>query len=524
MMTKKAVLYARYSSQNQREESIGRQIEKIEQFCKQNNLEIIEEYIDEGQSGTTDKRDSFQKMMEDAIYSDWDYIIVYKLDRLSRNVSDAMHYKKQLNNYGIRILSVIEDFDESTPEGGFFNLVTMGISEFYSKNLAREAFAGLMQNAKRAMHTGGSPPLGYDYDKMTLKFKVNDHEAKAVKIIFEMTLQGKSYAEIARYLNSKGYLNKFGNQFKGFFTDTLKNRKYIGEYVYNRVASKSITGTRNSQKTKSENNIVRIPNAFQAIIDNETFEKVQKLMRERIHKNKRNGPPSKYLLSGLIVCEHCGYKVSGNISYSGRNKRARIAYRCKTKKREGVCKLKDINTKYLDRFVIQEILKMLKKENAGLIKKEINSQLKALKLKLNENIEELEKMIEENDKIIKVIANKIASSSRSVDKLLTEQMQEISKENDELKIKIREQIHDKQNINNVLVKDVQAKQSYFKRQIQTKGKMRKIVIHNLVHEIIQGNREIKLIFTLNPYIPYSLNSDLLREVVIDRDKLARNNF
>ncbi|MDC7243685.1 MAG: recombinase family protein, partial [Sphaerochaetaceae bacterium] len=153
MIKKKAVGYARYSSTNQREESIVRQIESIREFCEKNNLDLIEEYIDEAQSATTDRRDNFQRMMDDAMFGDWDFIVVYKMDRLSRNVADAMHYKKKLSKVGIRLLSVIEDFDETTPEGGFFNLITLGISEFYVKNLAREAFAGQMQNAKRAMAT-----------------------------------------------------------------------------------------------------------------------------------------------------------------------------------------------------------------------------------------------------------------------------------------------------------------------------------------------------------------------------------
>jgi len=213
MIRKRGVAYCRYSSVAQREESIHRQLDEIKKYCKTNKIELVDQYIDEAQTGTNDRRENFQLMMEDALMSDWDFVVVYKNDRLSRSVSDSFHYKKVLNKLGIRILSVIEDFDETTPEGGFFNLITMGISEFYVKNLARESFAGLMQNARRAMSTGGTPPLGFDINKQK-EYVINEHEAKAVKLIFEMAVKEKSYASIARKLNDLGYRSKFGLPFK----------------------------------------------------------------------------------------------------------------------------------------------------------------------------------------------------------------------------------------------------------------------------------------------------------------------
>lgn len=86
-------------------------------YCEQNNLELIEEYIDEAQSATTDRHNHFQKMMSDVMITDWDFIVVYKMDFISRSVADAMHYKKKLSKRDIRVLGVIEDLDETTPEG-----------------------------------------------------------------------------------------------------------------------------------------------------------------------------------------------------------------------------------------------------------------------------------------------------------------------------------------------------------------------------------------------------------------------
>lgn len=113
-MRKKVVCYARFSSSKQREESITIQLEKIAEYCRNHNLEVVNQYIDEAQSGTNDRRINFQKMIKNAEAREWDYIVVYKMDRFSRSVSDALHYQKILQGYGIDILSVIEDFDNET--------------------------------------------------------------------------------------------------------------------------------------------------------------------------------------------------------------------------------------------------------------------------------------------------------------------------------------------------------------------------------------------------------------------------
>jgi site-specific DNA recombinase len=192
-----------FSNTKQREESIMHKLDKVREYCLKNGFELVEEYIDEAQSATTDKRIRFQEMINDAEFADWRYIVVYKFDRLSRNVSDAFHYKKHLLKLGKQIISVIEDFDSNTLEGGFFNLISMGMSEFYVNNMRREIIAGLMQNARSARATGGISPLGYGYGKDQKHFVI-EHEAEAVRLIFQMVADGYSYKDIAKTLNEKG--------------------------------------------------------------------------------------------------------------------------------------------------------------------------------------------------------------------------------------------------------------------------------------------------------------------------------
>src|SRR5699024_7570062 len=161
---KKAVAYARFSSDNQREESISAQIRAINEYAKNNNILMINTYIDEARSATTDDRPQFQRMIKDSANKSFDYVIVHKLDRFSRDRYDSAIYKRTLKNNGIRVLSVLENLD-SSPESIILESVLEGMSEYYSKNLAREVKKGMKENALKCKFNGGTPPLGYDINK-----------------------------------------------------------------------------------------------------------------------------------------------------------------------------------------------------------------------------------------------------------------------------------------------------------------------------------------------------------------------
>ena len=431
-MTKKVVCYARFSSSKQREESITIQLEKITEYCRNHNLEIVAQYIDEAQSGTNDRRTNFQKMIKEAEPREWDYVVVYKMDRFSRSVSDALHYQKILQGYGVEILSVIEDFDNETPEGGFFNLITMGMSQLYVQNLRRSVMAGLHQNAKRGIATGGIPPLGYNFNgEKTLV--INENEAETVKIIFEMAAAGNSYATIAKRLNEEGRTTKIGNPFQTSFTEILKNRKYTGEYVYNRSIAKSQDGKRNHHKNKAEFEIIRIPNAHPRIIDQDTFVKVQELLRRRVIR--RGGQPrlvSKYLLSSRIRCGICGKAFFGDFTYSGRNKTPRFRYVCGSKS-SIPCSQKDLNMGSLDNFV-KDFLKRYM-FNTSYSKKWLEITKKKLtefKENSKEKLKKLRNEIEEKEKAIKMLVQKVGGTKRNTERLIIDEIRNLDLEQSNL--------------------------------------------------------------------------------------------
>ncbi len=349
----RAVIYARYSSDNQRSESIDAQVNAIEVFAKQNKLKIVNKYIDEAKSATSDNRPAFQRMIADSKKGLFDYIIVHKLDRFSRDRYDSAIYKKKLKDNKVRLLSVVERLDDS-PESILLESLIEGMSEYYSKNLAREVMKGLMENAKSCRHTGGKPPFGFDVDR-DKNYIINDHEAVAVKKIFELYSTNYSYPEIILWLDNNKYKTKYNKPFTRTSLNTLlQNEKYIGTYIYKRTTQTKFNGIR-VDVVNDENDMIRIEDGIPAIVDKGTFDIVQEKMNENklAQKSKRNTTAKQnYLLSGVLFCGECGSPMTGKSSRNGRNKALHVTYTCSKRKKTGECSKKDVNKERFENEVL----------------------------------------------------------------------------------------------------------------------------------------------------------------------------
>ena len=414
-----AVAYARYSSDKQQESSITVQIGAIRKFCVSHKIHLLNEYIDEAQTGTNANRKDFQQMITDARERKFQFIIVHRMDRWARNVDDARYYKKYLAKYGVKIISAIEEFDD-TPEGEFFELMSMGMAELYSKKLAREAAAGKIANAREGKVHGGTPLLGYKVKNK--KYVIEEKETEAVKIIFDMAAKGIGYFMIRDYLNANGFRHSDGRLFTACFHDILTNRKYIGEYVYNRSVSKDIEGKRNNHKNKPESEIIRLQGGIPRIIDDITFYKVQEIISKRAKSHSFPRENRKRLLSGIIRCGICGRAVVGS-SYTGRFNIRYKSYKCNSR---GQCDGKSINADYLEDYIynliynslfapdnislLEELIKIayIKSfENLQKRQDDINTNIRELKAYIQSSIERLK--ADEAKPIQKYIEDEIAS-------------------------------------------------------------------------------------------------------------------
>ena len=347
----KVALYARFSSDNQRSESIDAQIRAMTAYCEQHHYEIVKTYIDEAKSATTDRRPAFQQMIHDSSSRIFNILLVHKLDRFARNRYDSAVYKRELKKNGVMVYSVLENLD-SSPESIMMEAVLEGMSEYYSQNLAREVMKGMRETALQCRHTGGKPPLGYDVDPVTKKLVINPEEADTVKLIFSMYSRGYGYSPIIDKLHELGRKTKNGNNFqKNSLYSILSNPKYQGMYVYNRASAKNSVGTRNTHLYKDDEDIIFVEGGCPQIVDPATFTKVQDIITARKHAGLRNTSKMCYMLSGKVFCRECGRSMVGNMRHSGSSHALYVTYRCLTRK--NLCHNKEINREYLDRYVVR---------------------------------------------------------------------------------------------------------------------------------------------------------------------------
>lgn len=350
---KRTAIYARYSSDNQRAESIDEQIRACRYYAQQTGLyDIVAVYKDEALSGykNAHKRDGFAQLMADAEAGKFEAVMVYELSRFSRNGSDTIVNTEKLARLGIEFVSVREKLDQ-TPEGRMMMFVITGMNEYYSANLAIETMRGLKENAYQAKHTGGIPPLGYDLDSNG-HYIINPEEAAAVRLIFDMYLEGNGYTAICDELNRMGYRTKRGTMFvRNSMYDLLRNEKYTGSFIYNHMA-KAKNGKRNRHAYKSDSEVIRVENAFPAIISKEEYRKVLKLMEQNKRKGARNAAVHDYLLSGKVYCGHCGKSMYGETRY--RKEYSYSYYSCNGHKSK-ICGKHSIRCDKLEAEVIRQL-------------------------------------------------------------------------------------------------------------------------------------------------------------------------
>lgn len=390
----KVALYARFSSDNQRSESIDAQIRAMEAYCKQHSFVIVERYIDEAKSATTDRRPAFQQMIADSSARTFNIVLVHKLDRFARNRYDSAIYKRELKKNGVNVYSVLENLDDS-PESIMLESVLVGLSEYFSKNLARECMKGLRENALKCKHTGGKPPLGYDIDPETKLLVINEEEADTVRIIFDMCSRGYGYSAILDRLHELGRKTKSGGEFlKNSLYGILSNPKYQGMYVFNRSSAKDATGRRNTHLYKDDEDIIFIDGGCPQIIDSDTYLKVQSIITERKHTGGRANARENYLLSGKVYCHECGKAMVGNSRYSGRNKRLYVTYRCPSRKY--ACSNKEINRDYLESYVVNLIEReILNTRSLKRICREIEKYAETVQIPAESHVERERREIDE---------------------------------------------------------------------------------------------------------------------------------
>ena len=285
-----AYAYARFSSDNQREESIDAQLRAIREYCEREGIVLLRSFTDSAFSARTAKRPGFQELFGFIKEHPADMLVVHKLDRFARNRADAAFYKGKLREAGMRLVSVLEPMDEA-PESIILEGVLESINEYYSANLSRETKKGLKENLLNGVRNGGPCPAGYIIENQHL---IPNADAAKVTMMFEMYAEGKSYGEIEKAT--------------GWKKTTLR-------YM---LTNETYTGALGKGDEKHEG-------VHAALVDAKTWEQCQRRMKNS-RMNAANRAKHDYLLSGLCVCGKCGKNMSGISSSTGH-----LYYYCRTK-------------------------------------------------------------------------------------------------------------------------------------------------------------------------------------------------
>ena len=338
-LNENCVIYARYSSHNQKDMSIEQQVSLGRSMAADLGLTVIDIYADRAISGRSDQRPEFQRMMKDAERGGFRYVISWKSSRIGRNMLEAMINEARLGDLGIRLLYVEEDFEDNAA-GRFAARTMMNVNQFYSESMSEDIIRGLHSNAERCQ-VNGSLPLGYIRGPDG-RFAIDEDEAVIVREVFRRVSEGEKYSDIARSLNERGLRTSRGSLFnKNSIPWILKNERYRGVYIYSGV---------------------RIEGGVPRIVDDGLFYKAQE-----VAKMKSQGPKGRhnafgdYLLTGKLFCGECKSPMRG---VSGTSKTGAIHhyYRC-NHKHDPDCKKKPVRRDVIERTVAQGIRDYILKDD-----------------------------------------------------------------------------------------------------------------------------------------------------------------
>ena len=377
----KGVIYARYSSDNQREESIEGQLRECKEYAERNDIMILGTYIDRALSAKTDNRPEFQHMIKDSAKGLFDVVLVWKLDRFARNRYDSARYKNILKKNGVKVISARENISEGS-EGIILESMLEGYAEYYSAELSEKVIRGLTDNALKCKYNGGTVPMGYYIDEQQY-YQIDPKTAPVVLEMFTRYSEGATMKELVNLLNSRGMRSIRGGKITlNIMNHLLKNRRYMGEYSYRDVVKED---------------------GIPAIVPKDLFERVQ----ERLAKNKkapaRHKAEDNYLLTTKLYCGKCGSFMVGESGTSHTMKVHRY-YRCVNTKKKKLCNKKAVKKDWIEDLVVSYTMKAIMNDE---VMERLIDTLMELQKRESTDLPLLKKQLAETEKGINNMLNAI---------------------------------------------------------------------------------------------------------------------
>lgn len=374
---KTAVIYARYSSERQTEQSIEGQLRVCNEYAKNNDILVVDTYIDRAMTGTNDNRTDFQRMLRDSCKKAWDIVLVYKLDRFSRNKYEMAMHKKQLKDNGIKLVSAMENIPD-TPEGIILESLLEGMAEYYSAELSQKVKRGMNETRQKGNFTGGR--LLYGYKKDGSKIVIDEDRAKIVKRIYQEYLAGRFIKDIIKELTDEGIFEKDKSFPKNTVYNILKNNKYSGKYDFRGQIFENI---------------------YPQIIPDELFKQVRQ--KEEENKYGKHTVDVNYILKNKMICGYCGKTIASETG-TARDGSIKRYYKCLGKKRGSKCELKPIRKDIIEKLIVDVTYKAF--DNMELV------------YSMADKIIELHNKRNEDESVLILLEKDKNSTQKSIDNLI----------------------------------------------------------------------------------------------------------
>lgn len=479
---KHIAIYSRKSKFTGKGESIENQIELckeyIRKFYGEQALQSVVVYEDEGFSGGNLNRPSFKNMMEAVKNKEIKAIVVYRLDRISRNISDFASLVEDLGHMGIAFISIREQFDTESPMGRAMMYIASVFSQLERETIAERIRDNMHELAKTGRWLGGTTPTGYrsvstkkmtidGKSKSTCKLEVIPEEAEKIKLIFETFATTKSLTKTEAELLRLHIESKTGKHFTRFsIKSILQNPVYAvaDEKMYqyfkenNAEVFSSLEdfdgnhGVMAYNRTKQEKGKATINLPMEAwivstgehagLISSKTWLDAQMLLEENKSKGYRRARINEALLTGMIYCS-CGERMYPKLA-SKKKKPGPMtfSYVCsmKTRSKKSVCNQKNINGNMLDKAIIEQIKQLSEDRNQFIEQLEKNRNLFHKNLpQYDETLLEVKEEKKEIEKKIETLVDALVEAGDSNAKnYITKRIEALDLENKNIDLRIRE--------------------------------------------------------------------------------------
>lgn len=342
----RCAIYRRVSTNDQVQEGFSLQAQKMRltAYVESQGWSLIEDYVDEGFSAKNIERPAMQRLIKDIEKQKFDVILVYRLDRFVRSVSDLHSLLQLMDNHEVKFKSATEVFETTSASGRLFITIIATLAQWERETIAERVFENMLKRSEQGKRNGAPAPYGYNLADGDLT--INEQEAKWVRFMYEKYHTHGSQ-NIAKQLNNMGVKTKKGEIWSDFsIRYILRNPINAGliRWNYRSFAKGKLTGEEVIKPIDQEN--------FISIIDQETFDEIQRLYKTRSKTAFKSN--NHYPFSGIAVCSCCGKSFTG----CQRKRKSGTIYRfykCQGRFKFGICNVQAIAEEAIEKAFLDSL-------------------------------------------------------------------------------------------------------------------------------------------------------------------------